>query len=372
MRQMAIFFGMMLLAYLAGNIYIYIRGLQAIHQLPQVVKWAYGVCFWGVALSFVLVFILRNAHINISMSHVFFNIGTGWLIFVLYMVLLLGCADLIRLFNKSFHGGFVLSLIVTLSLLAYGYYRYQHPVRKVINIVINKSSNAPDTSLKIVAISDVHLGLGTVKSKLAQYVDMINGEKPDLILICGDLIDNSIVPVIDQQMHAELSQLEARYGVYMVAGNHEYISGIKDCVQFLEQTPVRMLRDSVVTLPNGIRLVGRDDRSNRSRKELTQLMHEIDHTQPVIVLDHQPVDINSVVEAGADLLLCGHTHNGQVWPLSLLTKRMFDVSYGYEKREQTHIYVTSGLSLWGPPFRIGTQSEMVVIQLRIENEDLQF
>ena len=360
---MAIFFGMMLLAYVAGNIYIYIRGLQAIQHLPLAVRWAFSICFWFVALSFVFVFILRNAHIHVSVSHTLFDIGTGWLIFTLYMVLLLGCTDLIHLFNKSFHNGFFVSLLLTLCLLAYGYVRYQHPVAKVIDIVINKTMPEPATSFKIVAVSDVHLGLGTVKSKLAKYVEMINKQEPDVILVCGDLIDNSIVPVIDQQMQTELSQLKARYGVYMVAGNHEYISGITDCLRFLEQTPICVLRDSVVTLPNGVQIVGRDDRSNRSRQPLTRLMHNVDRARPVIVLDHQPVGIEEVVEAGADLLLCGHTHNGQVWPLNLLVKRMFDLGYGYEQRQQTHIYVTSGLSLWGPPFRIGTQSEMAVIHL---------
>ena len=363
---MAIFFVMMLLAYIAGNIYIYVRGLQAIHHLPLVVRWIYSLCFWAIALSFVFVFILRNARVNISMSHVLFDIGTGWLIFTLYMVLLLGCTDLIHLFNKSFHNGFFISLLLTLCLLAYGYVRYQHPVAKVINIVINKTIPEPATSFKIVAISDVHLGLGTEKSKLTKYVEMINKQAPDVILICGDLIDNSVVPVINQQMHIELSRLNARFGVYMVPGNHEYISGLNECMRFLQQTNVHVLRDTAVTLPNGVQIVGRDDRSNRSRKDLTQLMQGTDPSRPVIVLDHQPVEIKEAVDAGADLLLCGHTHNGQVWPLNLLTKRMFEISYGYQKRSQTHIYVTSGLSLWGPPFRIGTQSEMAVIQLQLK------
>ena len=184
-----------------------------------------------------------------------------------------------------------------------------------------------------------------------------------MIFICGDLIDNSIVPVKNQQMDAELALLNARYGVYMVPGNHEYISGITECKQFLVRTPVHVLQDTVVTLPNGIQIVGRDDRSVRSRKDLAQLTLNVNAEQPVIVLDHQPVELSENVEAKVDLLLCGHTHNGQVWPIKWLTGRMFEISYGYEKRNQTHIYVTSGLSLWGPPFRIGTQSEMVVINL---------
>ena len=363
---MVIFFIMMLLVYLSGNIYIYMRGLQAVHLFPLGVRWVLSICYWIVPFAFVFVFLLRDAHVHISMSHVIFAIGTSWLVFTLYMVLLLGCFDLLRLFNKTFQYGFVLSLLFTLCILAYGYFRYQHPVAEVINIDINKQTSTPESNFKIVAISDVHLGLGTVKSQLKKYVEMINLQDPDVILICGDLIDNSIAPVINQQMQDELSQLHARYGVYMAPGNHEYISGIEECMQFLAQTPIQVLCDSVVTLPNGVQLVGRDDRSARSRKDIKTLMQETDPARPVIVMDHQPVEIDQTVKAGADLLICGHTHYGQVWPLNWVTKRMFDISYGYEKRAQTHIYVSSGLSLWGPPFRIGTQSEMVVIQLRIE------
>jgi len=360
---MAVFFIMMLLVYLAGNIYVYVRGLQTLHHFPLWGKWLYSILYGSVALSFVCVFLLRNAGISIALSRILFEIGTGWLVFTLYMVLLLGCFDLFRLCVRSIPNGFIPSLLITCCILMYGYIRYQYPSAKVLHIVINKSLRDSESSIKVVAISDVHLGLGTVKSKLKKYVEMINTQEPDLILICGDLIDNSIVPVKNQQMQDELSLLKARFGVYMVPGNHEYISGFEDCMQFLALTPIQVLLDTVVTLPNGIQLVGRNDRSVRNRKDMTQLFQEIDIDKPVIVLDHQPVELNKTVDAGSDLLICGHTHNGQVWPLNLLTKRMFEISYGYEKREQTHIYVTSGLSLWGPPFRIGTQSEMVVFNL---------
>jgi len=360
---MAVFFIMMLLVYLAGNIYVYMRGLQAIHHLPVWIKWLYGITYWLVAVSFISVFLFRNAGVSISLSRFLFEIGTGWLIFTLYMVMLLACFDLIRLFNHTVPNSFIPSFLLTICLLTYGYIRYQHPVTKVINIVINKPLTDSESSIKIVAFSDVHLGLGTVKSKLKKYVEMINAQEPDLILISGDLIDNSIVPVKNQQMLEELSLLKARSGIYMVLGNHEYISGIEDCMQFLALSPIHVLKDTVVTLPNGIQIVGRNDRSVRTREKLNHLIRDINPDQPVIVLDHQPVEIDEAVEVSSDLLICGHTHNGQVWPLNWLTSRMFEIGYGYEKREQTHIYVTSGLSLWGPPFRIGTQSELVVFHL---------
>jgi predicted MPP superfamily phosphohydrolase len=205
--------------------------------------------------------------------------------------------------------------------------------------------------------------MGTARGQLEKYIRRINGQQPDLILIGGDLIDNSIVPVRERQMEQVLSQLHAKLGIYMVPGNHEYISGLADCASFLRRTPIHLLQDSVVTLPNGIRIVGRDDRSNRRRKPLSQLAGDSDAALPLIVLDHQPVELAQAVEAGVDLLFCGHTHNGQVWPMNWLTSRLFEIAYGYEKRGNTNIYVSSGLALWGPPFRIGSRSEMVVFNL---------
>jgi predicted MPP superfamily phosphohydrolase len=100
---------------------------------------------------------------------------------------------------------------------------------------------------------------------------------------------------------------------------------------------------------------------------LSQLTERIDPDVPVIVLDHQPHEVSPAVQAGVDLLLCGHTHRGQVWPLNWLTDRLFEIGYGYEKRGNTNIYVSSGLALWGPPFRIGSESELVVFNLSFNN-----
>lgn len=364
---MPILFILMLCAYIGGNVYIYIRGLQALHHTPNVIKWTYSIVYWLCALAMILIFVLRNTKIPVSLSHIISNIGTGWLVFTLYMVMILLCIDLLRLFNISSHYGFIISLLLTIGTLAYGYYRYQHPNTQVINIDINKSVNNGTSSFKIVAISDVHLGLGTTKKQLDKYIQMINAQQPDLIIVSGDLIDNSITPVRRQKMEEELSSLKATFGVYMVAGNHEYISGIDDCVEFIsEKTPIHFLRDSVITLANGIQIIGRDDRSNPKRMKTSELLKQTDSDSPIILLDHQPYELSSSIDGQVDLSFYGHTHDGQVWPMNLLTKKLFDISYGYEKRNQTNIYVSSGLSLWGPPFRIGTTSEMVVFNVTLK------
>lgn len=373
---MPTFFILLFVLYLLGNIYIFIRGRQAFREQSTGVKVLLTLVFWGCASLFLSTFIFRNAALPPTFARTCEEVGTGWLVFTLYMTLLLLLFDLLRLFHIRFKYAFHVSLGLTLSLLAYGYYHYQHPETRVINIVINKTLNAGNAAgataaaenkpLKVVAVSDVHLGYQTDKTMLKGYVEQINALHPDLILIGGDLIDNSLVPLQKERMEEELSQLRAPLGVYMVAGNHEYISGIDRTVDFIRRTPITLLRDSVVTLPNGLQLVGRDDRRNRNRKSLKELTADIDPDRPVLLLDHQPYDLKETEEAGIDLQFSGHTHRGQVWPLSLVTDYMFELSYGHRQMGNTHLYVSSGLSLWGPPFRIGTDSEIVVFELTFD------
>lgn len=360
---MAAFFILMLSACLGGNVYIYVRGMSAIGHFPHVVKVIFSLVFWLSAISLFAVFFLRHSGMSATVwAHLLFEYSAGWLVFMLYMALFLLCFDLSGLFGYTFRYSFVAALTLTACLLSFGFYRYRHPTTQVIPIRLDKPFSHGETC-RIVAVSDIHLGMGTARGQLEEYVRMINEQKPDVVLIAGDLIDNSLVPVRERRMEQALLQLKAKWGIYMVAGNHEYLSGIADCEQFLRGTPVCLLRDSMVTLPNGIRIIGRDDRSNPARKPLEELSRQVASDVPLIVMDHQPVETEAAIDANVDLLFCGHTHNGQVWPMNLITRLLFDISYGYEKRKNTHIYVSSGLALWGPPFRIGTRSEMIVFNL---------
>ena len=164
-------------------------------------------------------------------------------------------------------------------------------------------------------------------------------------------------------MHEELSRLNAPYGIYMVPGNHEYISGITKSKAFVQTTPIVFLQDSIVTLPNGIQIAGRDDRHNKNRKPIEELIHTTNPTKPVLLLDHQPYELDKTASTNVDLQFSGHTHRGQIWPINLVTDHLFELSYGYKQIKNTHFYVSSGLSLWGPPFRIGTDSELVVFNI---------
>ena len=361
---MKMMFLSMIAAYLCGNIYIFVRALQTLSGLSLGWKVVFSLGYWLAALALVLsIFVLRHIEIPEVLSQGLFNIGSVWLVFTLYMVLALLVTDISKLFVPTLKTyGFVVSFGFTVCLLTYGYFNYKHPDINHLDITLDKPLQGQP--MKIVAISDVHLGNGTRKPQLQKFVEMINAQEPDLIIIGGDLIDNSLIPLYQQKMAEELNQLKAPMGIYLAPGNHEYISGMEACEQFLKGTPIRLLRDSIVTLPNGLQLIGRDDRSNRRRLPIAELMKQADSTKPTLLIDHQPYEVAKKDSLGIDILFSGHTHRGQVWPLSLLVDNMYEQSYGYRKWKHSHVYVSSGLSLWGPPFRIGTKSDMLVMMVK--------
>lgn len=363
---MWIFFLLLPILYLAGNIYIFQKGKRALKRLSKGVKLLLGLLFWVCALSFFGGFLLHGMSLPPILAQMISEIGTGWMVFTLYMTLALLIFDLLQLFRLRCPHSFLLSLLLTLSLLGYGYYHYTHPTIKTIDWAIHKPAGTGGQSLKIVAVSDLHLGYATNKKKLAGYVELINAQKPDLVLIGGDLIDNSVIPLIQEHMEEELAHIQAPLGIYMVPGNHEYISGIEESIRFIHRTPIRLLRDSVVVLPNRIQLVGRDDRHNKDRKDVERLTSSLDKSLPILLIDHQPYELEKAAATGADIQFSGHTHQGQVWPMSWLFNFVFELNYGEKVIGNTLIYVTSGLSLWGPPFRIGTDSELVVFNLTFQ------
>ena len=226
---------------------------------------------------------------------------------------------------------------------------------RTLQVDIDKPVDGPK-QLRAVLVSDVHLGYGNNRRALEKYVEMINEARPDVVLIAGDLIDMSLKPLWQERMQDALRELNAPMGIYMVPGNHEFISGIRESQEFIGRTSIRLLRDSIVMLPNGVQIVGRDDRSNRRRLRAGDLIRRADPSRPILVLDHQPYDeeLQQVADAGADFELCGHTHAG------------YRQDHGYGRWGETQVYVSSGLGLWGPPFRIGTDSEMVVVDFRFE------
>lgn len=358
---MRLFFLSIMAAYLAGNGYISFRAWQFLTEQPLAVRWGVVALIWVAALALIVAMMLRHAALPAWLGQTLFTVGSSWMVVTLYLVLSLLVVDLLRLCGFTLRFGFVGAVLFTTLLLVVGYISHRHP--KVVHIAMQTDRPIEGGVVRIAFVSDVHLGEGTGRKQLERYVRLINQEQPDLILITGDLIDNSTTPLHRDRMHEPLNDLTAPLGIYMVAGNHEYISGIERSKAFLELTPITLLQDSVVMLTNGVQLLGRDDRSNRHRQPLDKLAATATGEGPRILLDHQPYHLQQTDSLGLEVQLSGHTHHGQVWPMSLLTDRLYEQSHGYRRWSNSHIYVSSGLSLWGPPFRIGTRGELVIIRL---------
>ena len=212
-------------------------------------------------------------------------------------------------------------------------------------------------------VSDLHLGYHNPRKELARWVDMMNAEKPDFILIAGDLIDGSIRPLNEERMAEEFHRLTAP--VYACLGNHEHFGGDANARQFYQDVGIRLLIDEAAVIDSAIVVIGRDDRSSRHRKSVEELIKSwnVEGSHYTIVLDHQPYELEKAEAAGVDFQLSGHTHRGQVWPISWITDAIYECSWGSHQRGNTQFYISSGLGLWGGKFRIGTQSEYIVATL---------
>jgi predicted MPP superfamily phosphohydrolase len=254
-------------------------------------------------------------------------------------------------------------------ILFLGNRNFHHPVLSTAEFDIKKTC-AGREHLQIALASDLHLGEVIGRAELKKYVDALNALNADLILLAGDLVDNRPEILSKEDMGEELRRLKAPLGVFAVLGNHDVFSdGGTECAAYFTQNGVRVLRDEVVTLDNGaILLAGRRDKAEGKelRKPLKDVLRGADSQKPLLVLDHQPQNshLREGAQNGADLYLCGHTHGGQVWPVTWLLSRLYKVFHGSGREGAMNIHVTSGLGLWGFPARIGSNSEIVIITLR--------
>lgn len=303
----------------------------------------------------------------LPMARAAYDIGTSSIFVLLYLVMLFLVLDLGRLFHLVpraflFHNGRAsLAIFVLLfGVFLYGNLHYNNKVRVALEL---KSSKPLPREYKVIMASDFHVGYHNTRKELARWVDMINSEHPDFILIAGDIIDGSMRPLKEERMFEEFLRLEAP--VYACLGNHEFYAGHPEAKQFYKDAGIHLLIDEVAVIDSSIVIVGRDDRTNMHRKSVKRLVP--DRNKYTIVLDHQPYDLNLSEEAGVDFQLSGHTHRGQVWPISWITDHVYECSWGSHQRGQTQFYVSSGIGIWGGRFRIGTQSEYVVATLRSNN-----
>lgn len=365
------------------SLYIVLRGCQAVPR-----KFIYITTIISLFLIEIIIYLtgfLFAKHLSLDAFHFVAWVGTSWMIFIIYSSGLLIPYDILRFFTRkkklfgkidlasfSIKSRFYWAVIIFVILvMSWGNYRFRNPVVTELNVEI-KNKNTDLDSLRIVVAADLHVGFLIQKDRLQQYVDLIMAQKPDLILLVGDIIDFDIKSVILQNMKEEFDQLHAPYGVFISTGNHEYIGlaeekGFEKVEWLRDSITPTLLRDTISLVDNQFYVVGREDDKYKFRKRLDSIMMNVDTTKPVILLNHEPSDISESSKYDIDLAFYGHTHNGQIFPANILLKFLWEVPYGYKKVKDSHNYVTSGLGLAGPQYRIGTVSEIVVVNVIFEH-----
>lgn len=375
---MKVFFNA-LIVHLVFNLYVFIRGWKVLPEKKRY-RIPYASLF-VVELIIYLVGYIANVSLPTEILRPIMLLGTSWMVLIGYLSAFLLTYDAILLLGKRTRRirslglsnlrkkriYFTSSLLVVILMMVYGNYRFYHPVVNEYNLTINKSAKNID-SLRIVMVSDVHLGYMIDKKILNLYVDKIMEQKPDMILMVGDIIDYDLPPLVEQKMEEEFLRLKAPLGVYVSTGNHEYRLNSDEKIAWLaKKTGMIMLRDEAIKINDSFYLIGREDDQQLSRKPLTDIMENMDRNYPVIVMNHEPNNLAEESNAGVDLAVYGHTHNGQLFPYNIVINRVYEVGHGYKKKDNTHIYVSSGLGLAGPQYRIGTISEIVVLNLKFKN-----
>lgn len=359
-------------------------------------KWfviPYITVYTLLALSLLFAFLLPSCGLQIFIK----KLSNYWLGSFLYILLFIMIADILRIVLKHIPGklhNYLFSRIgyifvgILLTSLVVGFSIYGSFHAKVIKVhpyeVTIEKSCSNRNELKVVLLADLHLGYNYGKREISRMVTKVNAQNPDLVLIAGDIFDNEYDAVQDPERIAEkLSEMKSTYGTYGVFGNHDVserllggfsVSLDADEVRdsrfdtFAEKANITILDDESVCIDDAFYLVGRMDASKpgdgtKNRMTPEEILKDLDKSKPILVMEHQPKQLQELSDAGADMQLCGHTHDGQLFPGNLLLGLIWENPCGYLQKGNLHSIVTSGVGVWGPAMRTGTDSEICLITI---------
>lgn len=317
----------------------------------------------------IMLFTLPNA---ILISH-FLQLFTAYRIMALILVLLLFSAfvsgilgvihflfrrtKFIVKIDRTLRVAYPLGLLGLIALSLYNAY-----VPRVVHydIVFDK----PMKPLRIGVASDLHLGRlfgGKELDKLAQIMDE---QKVDLILLPGDIMDDNVTAYLAENMRPHLAKLHAPLGVYATLGNHDFFGYQNEITDEIRKAGITVLKDQTFTINNELVLIGRNDDLDKHRPSTKNLLKQVNLALPIIVLDHRPSEVELHASLPFDLQVSGHTHKGQIFPANFITALTYRIDYGLEKIGNPYFMVTSGYGFWGVPMRLGSQSEVVIIDVK--------
>lgn len=351
------------------------------------------------AFSMLIAFLLPAGRLQRVMK----LIGNYWLGTLAYIILTVAAADMIRFPLKRIHrlpqekirskktfvisGAVCIALISTVSL--WGFVNANIIRTTDYKVSIPKKAGSLK-SLNIVLLADLHLGYNIGCIQMEQMVKKVNVQNPDIIIIAGDIFDNEYEALDNpDRLISILKKMKSKYGVYAVYGNHDIqekilagftfgkksdkkVSDIR-MDQFLEKAGIKLLRDQGVLVDQSFYLYGRPDyerlgRGITRRKTPKEITQSLDKTKPIIVIDHEPRELKELSDAGVDLDLCGHTHDGQMFPGNLTINFFWENAYGYLKKGTMQNIVTSGVGVFGPNMRVGTKAEICPITVTFDGK----
>lgn len=330
--------------------------------------------------------------------------GNYWLGFLIYLIFFVLVCDLIRLvrFLLSFKwkkmkepwirskGGIVFLAILVLggsgAFTVYGAIHAKQIKTASYEIEVDKDAGQLK-DLKVVLIADLHLGYSVGSKDMDQMVEKINEQKPDLVVLAGDIFDNDYDALDDpEHLTDTLQKIRSKYGVYAVFGNHDVketlvagfsISPSKNALrdtrmdEFMERAGITMLEDASELIDNSFYLVGRlDGEKNGSgsseRQSIEALTAGMDQTKPILVINHEPDELETYEKNGVDVLLSGHTHAGQFFPLTIVQPFAWENYWGIKQIGSLYSIVTSGVGVYGPDIRVATDSEIMVVNMHFK------
>ena len=395
---------------------IYLSPIYLLLNL-YILRWAYlwmGTCHsilrtLGFRLIFAVIYVLLSTSLLTgfliknpkSLHRMLKIIGNYFLGIFLYTLVIILLADFGRILLKYvFHASWIHSrtaftvagaicALLILLLSACGIFHAKYIKTTSYDVIINKT--IPErTSMKVVLLADTHFGYNAGVLHARELVRKINKQKPDLVCIAGDIFDNEYDAIRNpEKLEKTLRGIKSTYGVYACWGSHDLneeilagftfkhkdgdLSDIKDprMKKFLKDSNIHILKDESVLINDQFYVIGRKDASltekiHETRKAPAQLTEKLDRDKPIIMIDHQPKELQELADAGVDLDLCGHTHDGQTFPGNFTIKLMWENPCGLLSKDNMTNITTSGAGVWGPAMRIGTDSEICSINIQLK------
>lgn len=314
----------------------------------------------------VLTFLLINGLVILHVTRIFplFRIMAFLLVlllFAFFISILTACIYKLFKGNPTVNRGLkIIYPVAFFSLIGLGFYNAYVPTVVSYSVKLDKPLAQP---LRIGVASDLHLGKQFGAKQLDKLADIFNEQKVDLILLPGDIMDDNVEAYRAENMQPHLAKLQAPLGVYATLGNHDFFGAQNSIAQEINNAGITVLWDQAVEINGKFSIIGRNDDLVKNRPSAEQLLQSVNTDIPVILLDHRPTEIEKHAKLPIDIQVSGHAHKGQVFPASLITKFMYRLHYGYEKIGFGHYFVTSGYGFWGVPMRLGSQSEVMIIEV---------